>query len=43
MRSICRLCGKKVTENRTAHLRSHGIDADFKGAVKEYFLSPEEV
>jgi hypothetical protein len=42
MRSVCRICRKTVTENRTAHLRSHGIDASFKGAVKEYFLAPEE-
>ena len=42
MRYICRICKQEVTENRTAHLRSHGIDAGFKGAVKQYFLSPDE-
>jgi len=43
MRCICRICGKKVTENRTRHLKEHGIDADYKGAIKEYFLTAEEV
>jgi len=39
-RYICRLCGRKVTVNRSSHLRwEHGIDG-YKGAVKEYFLSP---
>ena len=43
MRSICRLCGEKVTENRTRHLKEvHGIDANWKGAVKEYFLKESE-
>jgi len=42
MRGICRLCGRKVTANRSSHLRKvHGIDT-WKGAVKEYFAKPEE-
>jgi len=41
-RNICRICHKVITENRTKHLKEHGIDADYKGAVKEYFLTPEE-
>ena len=41
---ICSKCKRKITRNRTAHLKEvHGIDADFKGAVKMYFLRPEEV
>jgi len=41
-RYICRLCWKKVTKNRSSHLRwEHGIDT-FKGAVKEYYLEPQE-
>jgi hypothetical protein len=43
MRNICRLCGRKITEGRTRHLKEvHGIDADYKGAVKEYFLKEVE-
>jgi len=39
-RYICRLCGRKITVNRSSHLkREHGVGG-FKGAVKEYFLSP---
>jgi len=41
-RVICRLCGQRVTEGRSSHLKHvHGI-APYKGAVKEYFLTPEE-
>jgi len=42
-REICRLCGRKVVNNRSAHLRGcHGVDT-FKGAVREYYLKPEEL
>jgi len=42
-REICRVCKRKITRNRSAHLRrEHGI-ATFKGAVAEYFLRPEDV
>ncbi len=42
MRAICRICKKKITQNRSSHLRRHGIDT-FKGAVAEYFLTPQEL
>jgi len=43
MRGICRLCGRKITVGRSSHLRiKHGIVTG-KGAVKDYFLTPEEV
>ena len=43
MRGVCCLCGRKITANRSSHLRKvHGIDS-YKGAIKEYFLRPEEV
>lgn len=42
MREICRICGRIVRENRTSHLKEHGIEADFKGAIKQYFLTSEE-
>jgi hypothetical protein len=39
MRDKCRICGKIIKENRSAHLRDvHGIDSSYKGAVKEYFV-----
>ena len=42
-REICRLCWRKITQHRSAHLkRVHGI-APYKGAVKEYFLRPEDL
>lgn len=42
MRGICRLCGRKITKNRTSHLKyEHGIEP-FKGCVKEYFDTPEQ-
>ena len=42
MRGICRLCGRKITENRSSHLKNvHGI-LPYKGAVKEYFDTPED-
>jgi len=35
----CRLCGEKVADNRSAHLRdTHGIDSRYKGAIKQYFV-----
>jgi hypothetical protein len=35
----CVICGEKVKEGRSAHLRNkHGIDSSYKGAVKEYFV-----
>lgn len=44
MRCICRLCGEIHRDFRSAHLRDkHGIDSSYKGAVKDYFLEPEEV
>ena len=45
MKGICRLCApmRKVTINRSAHLRQeHGIES-YKGAVEEYFVRPEEL
>ena len=43
MRGICRLCMRKITVHRSAHLRrEHGV-ATHKGAVKEYFLRPEDL
>jgi len=43
-RIICSICGRKVTRNRTAHLvKAHGLDARYKGAVREYYLCPEEL
>jgi len=43
-RIICSICGRKVTAHRTSHLiKVHGIDARYKGAVREYFLRPEEL
>ena len=43
MRGICRLCGKKITANRSSHLKhEHGIETT-KGSIKNYFLKPEEV
>jgi len=42
-REICRLCGRKITHNRSSHLRrEHGVDT-YKGAVAEYFQRPEEL
>jgi len=42
-REICRLCMRKITRNRSSHLRrEHGI-ATFKGAVAEYFHRPEDL
>ncbi|MDH7607699.1 MAG: hypothetical protein QHH12_08120 [Candidatus Bathyarchaeota archaeon] len=42
-REICRLCRRKVIHNRSSHLRrEHGI-ATFKGAVREYYLTPEDL
>jgi hypothetical protein len=38
MRDKCIICGQIVKENRSAHLREHGIDSSYKGAVKEYFV-----
>jgi hypothetical protein len=43
-RHICRLCWKKISENRSSHLRRiHGVDARGFGAVQEYFLRPEDL
>jgi len=36
MRTICTICGEKVTEFRTSHLKAHGIDT-FPGAIRLYF------
>jgi len=34
----CRFCGKSIpVGERTRHLKAHGIDASYKGAVKQYF------
>ncbi|HDM32102.1 MAG TPA: hypothetical protein ENG32_01930 [bacterium] len=42
MRGICRICGRKITRNRTSHLkREHGIQP-YKGCVRDYFDTPEE-
>ncbi|MEM2368408.1 MAG: hypothetical protein QXQ50_09285 [Candidatus Bathyarchaeia archaeon] len=43
MRAICRICMRKITENRTSHLKRHGIDSDYKGAIVDYFLTPQEL
>ena len=43
MRCICRVCNRLITGWRSSHLKqAHGIDTSGKGAVKEYFLTPEE-
>ena len=40
---ICTVCGATVlVDERTRHLKTHGIEADYKGAVKRYFTTPEE-
>jgi len=37
-RVICRICLQYVpVGERTRHLKTHGIDASYKGAVKQYF------
>jgi len=43
MRDVCIICGKKVTTNRSSHLKyAHRIEP-YKGAVREYFITEEEV
>lgn len=42
-RAICIKCRRKITANRSSHLRKeHGIDT-YKGAVADYFLTPEQL
>ncbi len=36
MKDVCTICGKKINDFRTSHLKQHGIDT-FPGAVREYF------
>lgn len=42
MKDKCRICGDIVQDFRTSHLKQHGIDADYKGAVREYFMESVE-
>lgn len=43
MKQICRRCLRRISLNRSAHLRNeHGIDSRFKGAVAENFADPIE-
>jgi hypothetical protein len=43
MKQICRKCLRRISLNRSAHLRNeHGIDSRHKGAVAEHFAEPSE-
>jgi len=43
MKNICKLCGCKITVERSSHLRrSHGIDTSRGDAVRKHFASPHE-
>jgi len=43
MKQICRICKRRISQNRSAHLRNeHGVDSRHKGAVAEHFAEPSE-
>ncbi len=43
VRQICRKCKRKISQNRSAHLRDeHGIDSRHKGAVADNFAEASE-